>query len=383
MTRAQVVLKAIQGEITWIQAAQIVGVSDRQMRRIKTRYERQGFDGIRDYRRGKPRRKRIPIRTIQRICKLKRERYPDFSVKHFHEKVTETEKVTISYSWTLLVLQEAGIVKKAPGRGQYRRKRERRPMTGMLLHMDASTHEWIPGLGKYDLNVVMDDADGAILFAEFIPEEGLASTFSALRYVLSTHGRFCELYTDRGSHFCSTPVKGCGPAKDQQGNVSRALKALGIRQILGRSPQARGRSERAFRTLQARLIPELRLAKVADYHHANRYLRKTYIDEFNSRFAVKPAQPETAFVKLVGTDLDLLLSAQHDRVVRNDGTVIFRRVIMQLPKLHGRPSYARCPVIVHELDHGNLAVTFQGRQLARFSPDGDILKTPKIRRRAA
>jgi len=383
MTRAQVIMKAIQGEITWIQAAQIAGISARQMRRLKTRYEEFGFDGIRDCRGGKPRRKRIPIRTIKRICRLKRESYADFSVKHFHEKLVEVERINISYSWTLSILQQAGIVKKAPGRGQYRRQRERRPMTGMLLHMDASTHQWIPGLGKYDLNVVMDDADGRILFAEFIPEEGLASTFSALKHVLTHHGRFCELYTDRGSHFCRTEVKGQGPADEQHGHVARACKTLGIRQILARSPQARGRSERCFRTLQQRLIPELRLAGITDYDGANRYLWDSYIDDFNHRFGVTPAEPETAFVKLVGMDLDLLLSVQHDRIVRNDGTVTFRSVILQLPKLRGRASYARCPVIVHELADQNLAVSFQGRELARFSPDGDLLKRPKSSRRAA
>lgn len=383
MTRAQVMMKAIQGEITWIQAAQIVGVSARQMRRLKGRYERFGFDGIRDCRGGTPRRKRIPVRTIERICRLKRERYADFSVKHFHEKLVEVEKIEISYSWTLLVLQEAGIVKKTSGRGQYRRRRERRPMTGMLLHMDASTHEWIAGLGNYDLNVMMDDADGKILFAEFIAEEGLASTFSALNHVLKHHGRFCDLYTDRGAHFCHTEIKGQGPAQEQHGHVARACKALGIRQILARSPQARGRSERCFRTLQQRLIPEMRLCGITDYDAANRYLWDCYIPDFNHRFAVTPAHPETAFVKLVGMDLDLLLSVQHDRVVRNDGTVIFRNVILQLPKLHGRPSYARCPVIVHELADSNLAVSYQGQQLARFSPDGDLLKHPKSRRRAA
>ena len=383
MTRAEVILKAIQGEITWIQAAGICGISDRQMRRIKVRYERHGFDGLRDCRGSKPRRKSIPVRTIQRICRLKRERYADFSVKHFHEQITERHGIDISYTWTLLVLQEAGIVAKAPGRGQYRRRRERRPMIGMLVHMDASTHRWITGLDKYDLNVVLDDADGRILFAEFVPEEGLDSTFSALRHVLRCYGRFCELYTDRGSHFCRTPVKGYGPADEQHGNVSRALKTLGIRQILGRSPQARGRSERCFRTIQKRLVPELRLHKIRDYNAANRYLQEHFVPDFNSRFTVRPAQSESAFVKLVGADLDLVLSTQHERVVRNDGTVIFHRVILQLPKLHGRASYARCPVLVHELEAGNLAVSFQGRELARFTAKGDLIKRRPKPRRAA
>lgn len=383
MTRKEVIMKAIQGQITWIQAAAIAGISDRQMRRLKIRYKHFGVDALRDYRGRVPRRKRIPLETIEQICRLKRERYADFSVKHFHEQLTERHSIEISYTWCRAVLQHAGIVKKARARGQYRRRRERRPMTGMLLHMDASTHQWIARRPKHDLNVVLDDAEGRILFAEFVKEEGLASTFSALRHVLSHYGRFCELYTDRGSHFCHTPVRGRGPAEEQNGNAARALKALGIRQILARSPQARGRSERCFGTIQKRLVPELRLHKITDYEAANRYLQESFIPEFNRRFAIKPEQPETAFVPLVGVDLDLLLSEQHDRVVRNDGTVIFRRTILQLPQLHGRPHYARCPVVVHELERGVPAVSYQGRELARFTAEGDLIKRRRSPRRAA
>lgn len=383
MTRRQVILKAIQGDITWIQAAMIAGIGDRQMRRIKHAYERHGFDALRDYRGRTQRRLRIPITTIKRICRLKRERYGDFSVKHFHEQLTEKHKIRISYTWTKIVLQEAGLVEKAPGRGRYRRRRERRPMTGMLLHMDASTHRWIAGLPPHDLNVVLDDADGRILHAEFVEQEGLASTFSALRHVLEKHGRFCELYTDHAAHFCRTELAGCGPAQEQNGNVCRALKALGIRQILARSPEARGRSERCFGTIQRRLPQELRLARVKDYNSANAYLRERFVPDFNTRFTVKPAQPETAFIPLIGVDLDVLLSIHHDRVVRNDSTVIFNGVILQLPELPGRSNYARCPVTVHELTDASYAVSFQGRVLARFNQAGDLMKRAAVRGAAA
>jgi hypothetical protein len=256
-------------------------------------------------------------------------------------------------------------------------------MTGMLLHMDASTHEWIRGLPKWDLNVTLDDADGGILHAEFVEQEGLASTFSALRNVLKHYGRFCELYTDRGAHFCTTPVAGRGPADEQNGNVSIALRALGIRQIYARSPEARGRSERCFGTIQGRLPQELRVAKIRDYVAANRYLQDVFVPDFNRRFSVKPAQSETAFIALVGVDLDLLLSIRHDRVVRNDSTVTFNRLILQLPQLRGRPHYARCPVVVHEFGNETLGLSYQGRLLARYTLKGDLIKPLAKRGQAA
>jgi transposase len=353
------------------------------MRRLKTRYEQQGFGGLRDYRGSQPRRKRIPIKTIEKVCRLKRTRYADFSVRHFHEKITEKHEIEISYNWTRIILQEAGIVEKAPGRGKYRRRRERRPMTGMLIHMDASTHRWIPGLPMHDLNIVLDDADGRILYGEFVEQEGLASTFSALKYVLEHHGRFCELYTDRGSHFCHTPIKGRAPAEEQNGHVSRALKTIGIRQILARSPQARGRSERCFGTIQGRLPQELRVESIKEYAAANRYLQEVFIPDFNRRFTVRPEQRETAFLTVVGIDLDRVLSIQHHRVVRNDNTVTFNGVILQLPATRGGTGLARCPVLVHELTDHRLGISFQGQFLARYSRDGELLQTTKRRPKAA
>ena len=383
MTRAQVIVKAIEGRITWIDAATILGISARHMRRVKQRYERIGFGGLRDYRAGAQRRKRIPMATIEELCRLKRDRYADFSIRHFHEQITEKHGLEISYSWTRIVLQAAGLAEKGRARGKYRRRRERRPMTGMLVHLDASTHTWIKGLPMHDLNVVLDDADGRILYAEFVEQEGLASTFSALHHVLRRHGRFGELYTDRGAHFCSTPVKGGPPAEDQGGNVARALRLLGIRQILARSPEARGRSERCFGTIQGRLPQELRLHGITDYDAANRYLGDHFVPDFNRRFAVKPQYPETAFVRVVGVDLDLLLSVQRERFVRRDHTVTLNNLVLQLPAPRRRRDLSGCPVTVHEFTDGTLGVSYQHELLARFTSQGDLLRAPKPRRRAA
>ncbi len=374
MTRKEIIMKAINKKLTWIQAADILGITARHMRRLKQRYEQFGFGGLRDYRGGKQRRKRIPLKVIEEVCRLKKEVYPDFSVRHFYEQIEEKHKLEISYNWTRVVLEEAGIVEKAESRGKHRRRRERRPMRGMLLHIDGSTHEWISGVPKQDLIVTLDDADGKILYASFFPQEGTYSTFMALNHVLTRWGRFCEIYHDCGSHFGKTSLAGKGPDEEQNGQVSRALGVLGIKQIFARSPQARGRSERAFGTIQGRLPQELRLAGIRDYDSANAYLQKTFVPKFNRKFTVKPAQDESAFVPLVGIDLKLLLSIQSRRIVGNDNTVTYKNLILQIPQTEQRPHYVRCPVTVHEFLNNSLGISYQGKLLGEYNLQGQLIR---------
>jgi len=382
MTRKAVMMKAINGELTWIAAAGIPGITARHMRRIRAAVERHGL-AVLERQGRRTRRLRIAVETIQELCRLKREVYPDFSIQHFYEQATEQHGLKLSYTWARLVLQDAGIVEKAPGRGKYRRRRERRPMVGMLVHLDASTHQWIAGLPMWDLVVALDDANGRILYARVVEQEGTASTFEALQYLLRRYGRFCELYTDRGSHFCRTAKAGEGPAEEQNGQVTQALRALGIRQILARSPQARGRSERAFETIQGRLPQELRLHGITTYEAANRYLEELFVPDFNRRFTVAPAQPDSAFVPLAGIDLTLLLSIKHERVVRNDNTVTFQRLILQLPTTKERMHFVRCPVTVHEFPNRTFGVSYQGRLLARYDSYGAPIPTPTGKKKAA
>ena len=381
MTRREVITKAIVKQLSWVQAAAIVGVTPRQMRRIRWRVEHYGLDAVMDQRGGRPRRKRIKAGTIELLCRLKRDVYADFTLQHFYEHVTEKHGVKVSYNWLRLMLQEAGVVEKEPARGKYRRQRERRPLVGMLIHLDASTHEWIAGLPRQDLVVALDDADGRILYARFFPQEGTASTFAALESVVRNYGRFSELYTDRGSHFCQSGPAG-EMAQEQNGQVSQALRALGIHQILARSPQARGRSERAFGTIQGRLPQELRHNGIADYAAANRYLEQHFIADFNRRFTIKPAQSESAFVKLAGVELELLLSSKHQRIVRNDNTVTFKNLILQLPSTRHRIHFVRCPVIVHQFSNGTLGISYQSRLLARYDAAGGPLQPSPDKERA-
>lgn len=382
MTRRELITKAIAGQLSWVQAADIAGLSARQMRRIRRAIEQRGMSAVMDQRGGRPRRKRISAGTIAMLVRLKRDIYADFSLRHFYEQVTQKHQLKVSYNWLRLMLQEAGVVEREPGRGKYRRRRERRPMVGMLVHLDASTHQWIAGVPKQDLVVALDDADGRILYARFFPQEGTASTFAALEGVLRRYGRFCELYTDRATHY--RPV---GPSEDSgqaaTGQVSQALRALGIRLIQARSPQARGRSERAFGTIQGRLPQELRLHGIADYERANRYLDEVFVPDFNRRFSVRPAQKESAFVKLAGIELELLLSSKHERLVRNDNTVAFQGLVLQLPQTSYRTHFVRCAVTVHQFPTDTFGISYQGRLLARYDSAGQPLQQSLYKERAA
>ena len=383
MTRQEVITNAIARRITWLQAAQIVRISARQMRRIKRQVEQFGMSAVMDQRGKRPRRRLIKAATIEMLIRLKRDVYPDFSLRHFYEQVSEKHQVKVSYNWLRLMLQAAGVVEREPGRGRYRRKRERRPLIGMMVHLDASTHEWIAGVPKQDLVVALDDADGRILYARFFPQEGTASTFAALEGVLRRYGRFCELYTDRGSHFCRPKEAGAAPDTEQNGQVTQALRALGIRQILALSPQARGRSERAFRTIQGRLPQELRVNGITDYARANRYLEQVFRPDFNRRFTVTPAQKGSAFVKLGNLELELVLSSKHERIVRNDNTVAFQGMVLQLPPSRYRTHFVRCAVSVHQFPNDTLGISYQGRLLARYDSAGQLLHPTAHKERAA
>jgi len=373
MTKLEVIGKAIEGSIGWMEAAVILGVTVRHIRRLRWRFETFGKEGLYDGRRGLARRRRVADATVSEVLRLRRELYTDFSIRHFHEHLGERHGIALSYTFVRDLLQLHGLVDKCSGRGRYLRKRERRPLPGMLLHLDASTHEWVEGLAQQDLVVAMDDADGRILFARFFPQEGVASTMAALLHILQKHGRFCQLYTDRGSHFCRTDRAGGGPADVQHGQVTRVLRSLGIEHLRAMTPEARGRSERCFGTIQGRLPQELRLHRVSSYSAANRYLDETFIGDFNRRFTVRPRERGSAFTALAGLDLELLVSAQHERIVQKDNTVAFERLFLQPPPSPERVHYARCPVLVHELVDGDLAVSFQGKLIGRFDRQASLL----------
>jgi transposase len=366
----EILLRAISKQITFWQAAHILRYSPRHLRRVLERYRRYGFEGLYDRRTGRPSAKRVPLAVVEQVLELYREKYFDFSVQHFYEKLREEHGIAYSYTWVKLLLQRAGLVEAPRQRGKHRRKRERRPMVGMLLHIDASTHEWLGNNCWHDLIVVLDDATSQVYYAQLVAQESTATVLAALREVVEQQGLFCALYSDRASHFWLTPKEGEPVDRQRLTQVGRALRDLDITMIPAYSPQARGRSERYFRTGQGRLPKELRLHGITTLEAANRFLRETYIAELNRRFSVPPAQPGSAFLSASGKDLDRIFAVQHERVVQRDNTVHIANQVLQLEHSKWRGRLAGCRVMVCEHPDSTWSVHLGPHLLGRYHADG-------------
>src|SRR6201986_2708478 len=310
-----VMLQAMAKKITWWQAAEILGISDRHMRRWRERYVEEGYNGLLDRRRGKPSRRRVAVATVEKVFTLYREKNFDLNVRNFHEKLQAEHGIELSYTWVKQALQGAGLGARGRKRGAHRRRRERRPLPGMLLHIDGSKHQWVGDERWYDLIVILDDATSEIYYAQLVEEESTRTVMAGLREVIERKGLFCALYSDRGSHFFLTAKAGEPVDKQRPTQIGRALKELGIQMIPAYSPQARGRSERNFGTWQGRLPQELRLRGIPSLEAANHFLREHYIAEFNARFQVPAAQRGSAFVRRSSRDLDLIFALQFERTV--------------------------------------------------------------------
>jgi hypothetical protein len=353
------------------EAGELLGMSGRNFRRLVVRYEEDGIEGLRDRRIGKVSPRRAPERDLERMHGLYRERYSDFTVKHFHEQLVHRHNYRLGYTVTRLSLQAAGLVAKAKRRGAHRKKRPRRPLPGMLLFQDGSKHRWIVALERdLDLVVTLDDATGEIYSALLVEEEGTISSFLGLAETIGRHGLFGALYTDRGGHYFITPKGESKVDKTQLTQVGRALSQLCITHIPSYSPQARGRMERVFGTLQKRLPQELRLARIRTIAAANRYLREHFVPDYNARFAVPAAEPGSAFVPYVGRPIEDVLCIQEGRVVGADNCVSYHRRSLQIPPQRHRRHYVRATVRVHEYPDGHLAIFDGPRCLARFDPEG-------------
>lgn len=366
----EVILRAMAKKITWGQAAEIIGLSDRQMRRWHRRYQRWGYDGLWDRRRSRPSPRRVPLAQAEQVLELYREKYFDFNVRHFHEKLCEKHGIGLSYTWVKLALQGAGLVRKVRRSQVHRRRRPRRPLPGMLLHLDGSSHAWFQDDRHYDLLVVLDDASSEIYYAQLVEQESTRTVLQALRAVVEQQGVFCALYSDRASHFFETPKAGGKIDPQRVTQVGRALRELGIGMIPAYSPQARGRSERSFGTWQGRLPQELRLRGIGQQEAANRFLQEEYVAEFNRRFRVPATQPGTAFVPLRGQNLERIFSVQQERVVNRDNTVAFGNRVLQIEKTPWRDTLAGCRVTVHEHLDGTLSVGYGPHTVGRFNAEG-------------
>ena len=372
----EVILRAMSKQITWTQAAEILGMSDRNMRRYRNRLDKGGYDGLMDRRTQRPSPKRVPMAQAEAVLRLYREQYFDFNVRHFHEKLREEHSISLSYTWVKNALQAAGLVARAKKRGRHHKRRPRRPLPGMMLHIDGSTHAWLGSEhGRFDLVTVMDDATSEIYYARLVDQESTESVMAALRSVVQSQGVFCSLYSDRASHFVFTPAGASRPDRSVRTQVGRALEQLGIELIHANSPQARGRCERSYRTLQGRLPQELRAAGIHTVEQANRFL-DTYLPQHNKQFTVAATESGTAFVAYAGGELDKVLSKHHERVIGNDNVVTFGKVKLQIERQTFRFSMAKCRVLVCEHLDGTIAIYYGPNLLGRYDASGLPLTSP-------
>jgi transposase len=364
-------------EFSQAEAAELLGVGERTFRRWRQRYEEEGDAGLLDRRLGKVSGKRVPVDREAAVEALYRSRYSGFTAKHFHEHLVRDHQFGWGYTWTKTFLHSKGLLEPAPRRGAHRRKRPRRPMPGMMLHQDGSRHEWLADEPALDLIVTMDDATSAILSAFLVAEEGTASTFRALQEVFGRHGLPLSLYTDRGSHYFHTPEAGGKVDRAHPTQVGRALEHLGVEHIAAYSPQARGRSERVFHTLQDRLTKELALAGISTVAAADAFLRDVYIPAHNARFAAKAEQEGSAFVAITAVDLGEILCIQEERQVGNDNCVSFNRMKLQIPESPLRAHFVKATVKVRQYHDGTHAIFHGRRCLGRYDQKGAIEEARK------
>lgn len=373
MKLQEVLLRATSGKIKWWQAAELIGISERQLRRRRKRYEEEGYEGLLDRRRRKPSSRRVAKKQADEVLSLYRDRYFDLNVRHFHEKLGEEHQIGLSYTWVKQALQGSGLVKRKSRRGVHRKRRERRPLPGMMLHIDGSEHHWFQDERKHDLIVILDDATSDIYYAQLAPEESTFTVMAGLRAVIEQKGLFCSLYSDRGAHFWLTPKSGGKVDYDRPTQVGRAMKELGVQMIPSYSPQARGRSERSFSTWQGRLPQELRLRKIRTLEGANKFLNDHYIGEFNRRFTVPAAERGTAFMSCRHRNLELVFTQRYERTVNRDNTISFYNVIMQLERAHWRHTLAGSKAIIHQHLDLTLTIMIAGHHIGHYSAEGKLL----------
>jgi|SRR5579863_560675 len=367
-------------KLSALEAAELLGMSERTFRRYRQRYEDEGAPGLADRRLGKVSAKRVPADQLAWMLELYRTQYRGWNVKHFHEHLVKRFNFRWGYTWTKTQLQVSNLVDRAKHRGAHRRKRPRKPCEGMMLHQDASRFAWLEGEEQLDLVVTMDDATSKLYSAFLVEEEGTDSSFRGLLEVFCEHGLPCSLYTDRGGHYFRTPKAGEAVDKGHLTQVGRALKQLGIEHIPAYSPEARGRSERTFGTLQDRLTKELALAGLRDIKAANRFIREVYLPQHNARFARPAELEEVAFVPVADKAmLAEILCVLEERTVGRDNTISYERRILQLPESKARPHYVKARVTCKRYPDGALAIFHGPRLLARYTAEGELQMSKSTR----
>ncbi|MFA5807320.1 MAG: ISNCY family transposase [bacterium] len=365
------------GSLTQEEAARILGVCDRTFRRYSQRFDDGGMGALLDKRISQASHRRAPVDEVMALAERYRKRYLGWNVCHFHSHYRR-DGGSRSYTWVKKCLQGAGLVKKAPRRGVHRKRREREPLPGMMIHQDGSQHEWVPGK-MWDLIVTMDDATSEHYSMFFVEEEGTWSSFRGVREVIAIHGLFSSFYSDRGSHYWITPEAGGKVDKENLTQFGRAMKKLGIEMIPAYSPEARGRSERMFGTHQGRLPKELALHGITDMEAANRYIEEVYLPEFNKEFMQPPLEEGSAFVPWIGGNSDEILCEQYDRTVGKDNCVSFEGKKLQIPADKHRCHYIKANVRVHCYEDGSMSIFHGPRRLADYDRDGKPVQEEKAK----
>lgn len=362
--------------LTQEDAARMLGVSSRTFRRYIDRYEEYGLEGLKDKRLEQVSSRRAPVDEVLSLTELYKAKHMGWNVKHFHSWYKQNTGKR-SYTWVKNTLQSKGLTPKIEKRGAHRKKREPSPLPGMMLHQDGSRHEWVDGK-KWDLIVTMDDATNEHYSMFFIEEEGTVSSFRGVKEVIEKRGLFSSFYTDRGSHYWHTPEAGGKVDKNNLTQFGRAMRHLGIEMIAAYSPEARGRSERAFGTHQGRLPKELAFHGITDMVAANRYLKDAYLPNFNAEFMHPSSQEGSAFIPSIGVNIDDILCEQHERTVSADNCVSFEGKKLQIPKNEYRCNYIRVKVRVHRYPDGSLAVFHGPRRLADYGSNGQLKEKKKM-----
>ena len=363
------------GGLTQEEAARLLGVCERSFRRYIDRFEEAGLAGLMDRRISEASHRRAPVDEVMAMTTSYRTRHEGWSAKHYYAWYRRAGG-SRSYSWVKYQLQKVALVKKAPKRGAHRKRRDRAPLAGMLLHQDGSSHAWVAEQ-RWDLIVTMDDATSEHYWMEFVEEEGTRSSFCGVAAVIRERGLFSAFYSDRGSHYWLTSEAGGKVDKRSPTQFGRALRQLGIEMIAAYSPQARGRSERAFRTHQDRLPKELALAGITSMAAANRYLRETYRRTFNAEFAQPSLEIGSAFVPWVGSNLEEILCEHFERKVGPDNCVSFDAMKLQIPAQRHRCHFVKLQVRVHRYLDDTLAIFHGPRCLARYSSAGQLIEELK------
>ncbi|MFO7570701.1 MAG: ISNCY family transposase [Smithellaceae bacterium] len=370
-----------QGRLSQEEAALVLGVCPRTFRRQICRYEESGLEGLNDKRLTQASHRRAPVDEVLKLTDRYHSSYRGWNVKHFYSWYTR-EGGKRSYTWVKNTLQKQGMVQKLKKKGTHRKKRERNPLPGMMIHQDGSTHEWVPGK-MWDLIVTMDDATNEQYSVFFVDEEGTGSSFQGVGDVILKKGLFSTMYTDRGSHYWFTPKEGGKVSKTQLTQFGRAMQQLGVTMIPAYSPEARGRSERMFRTHQDRLVKELALHNITTMEAANDYIKKVYLPAYNREFKRKPSEEGTAFIPWIGGHLEDILCEHHERTVTPDNCISFEGIALQIPPDKYRCHYVRARVNVHRYMDGSLAILHGPRKLADYDEKGNLKEKEKKKKNKA